>query len=260
MSLSKNKLKWIRSLSQKKYRDAENCFLAEGHKAIEELSASFSLRLLLITPTHALSSIVLDHAAEVIIVNQKELEQASCLKTPQDCLAVFEKPTTLSEARTPAPNHLVLALDGVQDPGNLGTIIRLADWFGIGNVYCSCDCADAFSPKTVQATMGALARVKCHSLNLSEWLSRLPADTPIFGTFLDGENVYEKELPCGGVVIMGSEGRGVSPEVAHWVNERLYIPPFPPTSSTVESLNVAIATAVICAEFRRQNNQRGHSK
>jgi len=146
---------------------------------------------------------------------------------------------------------LCLALDEVQDPGNLGTIIRIADWFGIEHIFCSQGTADVYNPKVVQATMGALARVHVHYVNLSELIDSLP-DIPVYGTFLDGTNIYEQELSQTGIIVMGNEGNGISPEVRKVINRRLYIPNYPANRPTSESLNVAVATAITCAEFRRR--------
>ena len=147
---------------------------------------------------------------------------------------------------------MCLVLDDVQNPGNLGTIVRLADWFGIEHIFCSKGCADIYNPKTVQATMGGIARVQVHEADLPELLSRLDKDIPVYGTFLDGENMYGKELENRGLIVMGNEGKGVSKEVEAFVTERLYIPNYPEGRETSESLNVAIATAIVCAEFRRR--------
>lgn len=189
---------------------------------------------------------------ELLEADDEDIRKASFLKTPQDVLAVFKRPTwSLAEA-DPA-SSLVLALDGIQDPGNLGTIIRLADWFGIEHIVCSLDTADVFSPKTVQATMGALAHVKVHYTDLAVYLkAQTEKQIPLFGTFLDGENMYSKELSANGIIVMGNEGNGIRPEIEELIDQKLYIPSFPPERETSESLNVAIATAVICAEFRRR--------
>jgi len=152
-----------------------------------------------------------------------------------------------------ASDDLVLCLDGVQDPGNLGTIIRTADWFGIKHIVCSQQTVDAFSPKVVQATMGSIARVSVHYTDLTSFLTSLPEGTPVYGTFLDGKNLYHEQLKPNGVIIMGNEGNGISAEIARHVTHRLLIPPYPADSDTAESLNVSIATAIICAEFRRIN-------
>ena len=151
-----------------------------------------------------------------------------------------------------AKKQLCLVLDDVQNPGNLGTIVRLADWFGIEHIFCSKGCADIYNPKTVQATMGGIARVQMHYVDLPEMLSSLERGIPVYGTFLDGDNMYQKTLENRGLIVMGNEGKGVSREVEALVSERLYIPNYPEGRETSESLNVAIATAIVCAEFRRR--------
>jgi TrmH family RNA methyltransferase len=198
----------------------------------------------------------------------KQMERMSHLRTPTDILALVEIPRRRTD---PAAfgRELTLALDGVQDPGNLGTIIRLADWFGVRDIICSRDTADCFNPKVVQATMGAITRVRVHYGELEEWLgaatTAAPAGkpapggkfaktiVPVYGTFLDGENIHSAKLtPTSGIIVMGSEGRGISPEIEKQVSRRLYIPHFPPDAPTAESLNVATATAITLAEFRRR--------
>ena len=189
-------------------------------------------------------------AQEIIEVTQEELTRASLQKTPQDVLAIFEQPAYEMQPDV-VSRSLCLALDDIQDPGNLGTIIRVADWFGIEDIFCSLGTVDVYNPKTIQATMGALARVKLHYCDLPSFIASLK-DIPVYGTFLDGDNMYEKELTSHGLIVMGNEGNGVSAEVANLVNERLYIPNYPPQRETSESLNVAMATGIICAEFRRR--------
>ena len=147
---------------------------------------------------------------------------------------------------------LTIALDGVQDPGNLGTIIRIADWFGISDIICSHDTVDAFSPKVVQATMGSIARVHIHYADLENLIKALPDNYPVYGTFLDGSDLYDKQLSAGGIIVMGNEGKGISQPVRALVNQRLLIPNYPKGRKTADSLNVAIATAITCAEFRRR--------
>ena len=164
---------------------------------------------------------------------------------------MFEKPDR-KVAFEMNSDDLVLALDGVQDPGNVGTIIRLADWFGITNVVCSRETADAFSPKVVQATMGALARVNVFYVDLPQWLEENKGQMPVYGTFMDGDNLYESTLTSHGIIVMGNEGKGISQAVEQHVSRRITIPNFPEGRPTVESLNVAIATAVTCSEFRRR--------
>ena len=249
--LSKNRIKYIRSLEMKKYRDELSVFVAEGNKLVADLLPAFACEWLLARPEW------LDQHPQVAAkvceeVTEEEIRKASFLKNPQDVLAIFKRPVW-DIASVHPERQLVIALDGIQDPGNLGTIIRLADWFGIHDVVCSLDTADVFSPKAVQATMGALARVRIHYLDLEAYCRQLAdRQIPIYGTLLDGEDLYDKQLTTHGLLVMGNEGRGIRPAIRSLVNERLYIPNFPVGTPTSESLNVAIATAVVCAEFRRR--------
>ena len=247
--LSKNKIKYIHSLELKKNRKEEQAFVAEGHKLVGDLLGHFHCKLLVATPSW-LEKHPDSEADEIIEVTQEELTRASLQKAPQDVLAIFTQPESVMDASV--INHsLCLALDDVQDPGNLGTIIRIADWFGIEHIFCSQGTVDVYNPKTIQATMGALARVKLHYCNLPSLLESV--DAPIYGTFLDGTNMYQEALTPHGLIIMGTEGHGVSSQVAAKVNKRLYIPNYPAERETSESLNVAMATGIICAEFRRKS-------
>lgn len=250
--LSKNKIKFIRSLEQKKFRKESCAFLAEGNKLVADLSGHFRCKLVVATSSW-LEAHKYIHADETIEATKDELSRASLLKTPQDVLAVFEIPSYSTDKEIPT-KELCLALDDVQDPGNLGTIIRIADWFGITNIYCSKGTVDAFSPKTVQATMGALSRVKLHYCDLKELILELK-DTPVFGTFLDGEDLYKKDLSSNGLIVMGNEGNGISKEISELISQKLLIPNYPQGVETSESLNVAVATAIVCSEFRRRVNQ-----
>ena len=254
--LSKYKPKLIRSLDRKKNRDAEGLFLAEGPKLVTELLAHFRCRLLVGEPA-VLSKVPSEANAvdERVEVTAEELARVSLQRAPQGVLAVFEKPQPVAaQSLLPvAGRSLCLALDGVQDPGNVGTIVRIADWWGIEHVICSHDTADVFAPKTVQSTMGALGRVGVHYTDLPAWLDELPAGTPVYGTLLDGDNLYDSELTPHGIIVMGNEGNGLSSAVRERVSHRLLIPSFPPDRPTSESLNVAVATAVTCAEFRRRS-------
>ncbi len=249
MALSKNCIKYIRSLELKKNRKAERLFIAEGPKLVGDLLGHFPCRMLVATPEWLAQHPVTD-AKEVIEVTDNELSRVSLLKTPQQVLALFEQPDETTDTTTPQ-RELCLALDDVQDPGNLGTIIRLADWFGIRHIYCSPNTADAFSPKVIQATMGAIARVHVCYTPLPELIQSLD-DTPVYGTFLDGDNLYKQPLSKHGLIVMGNEGNGISKAVSALINRRILIPNYPEGCVTSESLNVAIATAVVCAEFRRQ--------
>ena len=250
MALSKNRIKYIRSLEQKKHRKAEGVFLAEGPKLIEDLLETFPC-ILLVGTREWLSAHPHPEAEEIIEVTEEELARASLLCTPQQVLAVFRQPQEAVDLRMPE-RSLCLALDGVQDPGNLGTIIRLADWFGIEHIFCSPDTVDAYNPKVVQSTMGAIARVSVHYVSLAELIGGMSKDTPVYGTFLDGQNIYGQALSNNGLIIMGNEGNGIRKEIENLVNRKLYIPPYPTGRKTSESLNVAIATSIVCAEFRRQ--------
>ncbi len=246
--LSKAKIKEIRALEIKKFRDEQNLFIAEGNKLVTDMLHAFECEWL-IAHTSWMATQGDIPAKELILAEENDIRKISFLKTPQDVLAVFKKPQYLLEEANPA-SQLIIALDSIQDPGNLGTIIRIAGWFGIKHIVCSPDTADAFSPKTVQATMGALAHVKIHYINLDEYLEKNKI-SPVYGTFLDGENIYKKKLSQNGIIIMGNEGKGIRPETEALISERLYIPSYPPEHKTTESLNVATATAIVCAEFRR---------
>lgn len=255
--ISKNRLKYVRSLEMKKYRKAEGVFVAEGHKLVGDLLDVFECRYLAATSDWLSANAAWverqqKRGVEVDEVTDEELRRASFQETPQQVLAVFKQLTYEVDVNEVARKQLCLVLDDVQNPGNLGTIVRLADWFGIEHIFCSKGCADIYNPKTVQATMGGIARVQVHEADLPELMSRLDKDIPVYGTFLDGENMYGKELENRGLIVMGNEGKGVSKEVAAFVTERLYIPNYPEGRETSESLNVAIATAIVCAEFRRR--------
>lgn len=259
---SKRVQKIIRSLQQKKQRELQAAFLAEGPKVVGDLLAEgYRARMLVATEGFIeanadnllkASSVTQQHP-EIVVVSEDELASLSLLKHPQQVMAVFDMPQ--ADATTEKQydgSTLALALDGVQDPGNLGTIIRIADWFGIGQLFCSPDTADCYNPKVVQATMGSLARVHISYCQLDHLIENLPPDVPIYGTLLDGNNIYEADLQKGGLLVMGNEGNGISPELRQRVTHRLLIPPYPGYRQTAESLNVATATAICCAEFRRR--------
>ena len=181
----------------------------------------------------------------------EDVRRISQLQHPQGVVGVFEIPAGPRDGAGIDSSELTLVLDGVQDPGNLGTIIRIADWFGITHIYCSQDTADVYNPKVVQATMGSIARVKVEYGDLLGLVESLPADVPVYGTLLDGDNIYQQKLENRGLIVMGNEGKGISPALAKKVNHKLLIPNFPEGRATADSLNVAIATAITCSEFRR---------
>lgn len=249
--VSKNKIKYIRSLELKKNRISERIFVAEGNKLVADMLPFYTCKLLLAKPNWMATQGDIP-AEELLVAEEDDIRKASFLKNPQDVLALFHYPEWNLEEADPRKD-LVLLLDGIQDPGNLGTIIRLADWFGIEHIVCSTDTADVFNPKTVQATMGALAHVKVHYTELAGYIRHWKGNSvPVYGTFLDGDNLYGRSLTKNGLLIMGNEGNGVRPEIASLADERLYIPNYPQGRETAESLNVAIATAILCSEFRRR--------
>lgn len=246
--ISKNKIKYIHSLELKKNRNKEGKFVAEGFKVVDDLLALQPADLIVATGEW-LRVKNFGAETEVIEVTDEELKKVSILQHPQQVLAVFRQATSGDYSIN--TSELSLALDGVQDPGNLGTIIRIADWFGITHIYCSQDTADVYNPKVVQATMGSIARVKVEYGDLLGLVESLPADVPVYGTLLDGDNIYQQKLENRGLIVMGNEGKGISPALAKKVNHKLLIPNFPEGRATADSLNVAIATAITCSEFRR---------
>lgn len=254
--ISKNQQKYINSLEQKKNRKKDNVFVAEGFKIVGELlQAGYKPKMIVGMEEWMNNASTLPHSTVCITVTEEELRKTSFLQHPQQVLGVFEIPndTDIPDSEW-FKDHLCIALDGVQDPGNLGTIIRIADWFGIDTIICSNTTADAYAPKVVQATMGSISRVKVIYTDLLEYLKSLDKNTPVYGTLLDGENIYTKHLTSNGIIVMGNEGNGISPEVRNLVNNRLLIPSYPPERPTAESLNVAIATAITVAEFRRSTS------
>ena len=250
--IGKNTIKWVHSLEMKKNRKREHLFVAEGPKVVGDLLAHYRPRAVFATAEWngraSLPSYVTPET-----VSDDELRRLSFLQHPQQVIAVLEMDDDVSISVS--PERLSLVLDGVQDPGNLGTIIRIADWFGIDNIVCSPDTADAYNPKVVQATMGSLARVNVSYTPLLPFLTSLPADMPIYGTLLDGSDIYASELSSRGIIIMGNEGNGISSEVRALVSKPLLIPNFRQGGDRAESLNVAVATAITCAEFCRRLNK-----
>ena len=251
--ISKSQTKMLRQLESKKHRQALQRFVAEGPKVVGDLMAT-SEPLLVVATEAWFASHGRRLRCDTAVVSDDELRRISFLQHPQQVLAVFPLPSydRCEEAGTLISSRLCLALDGVQDPGNVGTIIRIADWFGISHIFCSPDTADAYSPKVVQATMGSIARVRLTYTPLPPLIDSLPAGTPVYGTLLDGDDLYSTALTPAGLLVMGNEGNGLSAEVTARVTHRLLIPPYPPGHATADSLNVAIATAICCAEMRRR--------
>ena len=239
--VSKNQIKLITSLQQKKYRNINKLFFAEGVKVIQELlQSNFELEHLYSTQ---------DDFEEVskekkTRIEDNDLKKISALSTPNTCLAVFKIPVEKNRIES----GLIVALDSVRDPGNLGTILRLCDWYGINQLLCSKETVDIYNPKVVQATMGSIARVNVNYVDLNVFIKE--TKLPIFGTFMDGENIYKSVLPQEGIIIMGNEANGISAELEKLIQNRLTIPRFGNIQKT-ESLNVATATAIVLSEFRR---------
>jgi TrmH family RNA methyltransferase len=239
--VSKNQIKLITSLQQKKFRQAHELFFAEGAKVIAELLAS-DFELSHLYETTDVFPEVLKSAKTRI--GESELRKISALSTPNNCLAVFKIPKT----QPIQEKGLIVALDDIRDPGNLGTILRLCDWFGVAQLICSNETVDLYNPKVVQATMGSITRVRVHYTDLAVFLCN--TELPVFGTFMDGKNIYKEKLPSDGIVVMGNEANGISHQIEKIVGNRIAIPRFGQIQQT-ESLNVATATAIVLSEFRR---------
>jgi RNA methyltransferase, TrmH family len=241
--LSKNQIKLITSLQQKKQRFANQMFFAEGIKVIQELLESNFELVHLYTTQNDFEQVSND---KKVLFDEGDLKKISALSTPNTCLAVFKIPTENKIIES----GLIIALDSIRDPGNLGTILRLCDWFGIGQLICSKETVDIYNPKVVQATMGSIARVNVNYIDLEAFVNQ--TKLAVFGTFMDGNNIYKTELPQEGIIIMGNEANGISPELEKLIKNRLTIPRFGTIQKT-ESLNVATASAIILSEFRRGN-------
>ncbi|MBZ9632022.1 RNA methyltransferase [Salegentibacter sp. LM13S] len=240
--VSKSQIKLITSLAQKKYRYKHRLFVAEGFKTISELiNSDFTLNKLF-----SLEADFGQKPGEIQKIDERELKKISFLKTPQTALALFEIP----EEKIIQEKDLTLALDGVRDPGNLGTIIRLCDWFGITNLVCSQDSVDCYNPKVVQATMGSLARVNIFYCDLNTFLEN--SESPVYGAFMDGENIYRSNTEEKAILVMGNEANGISAEIEELIQKKISIPRFGELKET-ESLNVATATAILLSEFKRRD-------
>ena len=240
--VSKNQIKLISSLHQKKYRIAHQLFIAEGVKGINELlQSNFELEHLYVTIDEFKSVSI----TQKTVISDADLKKISALTTPNTCLAVFK----ISKEKPVLNKGLIVALDTIRDPGNMGTILRLCDWFGINQVVCSKETVDLYNPKVVQATMGSIARVNVNYLNLKDFLET--TSLPIYGTFMDGEDLYNSEITNEGIIILGNEANGISKEIEELVTKRITIPRFGNLQQT-ESLNVATATAIVLSEFKRR--------
>jgi RNA methyltransferase, TrmH family len=258
--VSKNKIKLIHSLEYKKYRVSENLFLAEGNKLVAEALSS-DLHIVALICTHEFrQDAPIGNPDETIIASKEEIRQCSLLKNPQQALAICELPAWPFDF-VQLKNNLTLILDGIQDPGNMGTILRIADWFGIKTICASENTVDVFNPKVVQASMGAILRVKVFYTDIIDLIRKANSSMiPTYGAFLNGSNLYREQLPEAALIVVGNEGQGISEEIEKEITNRIFIPPlsFNPGERS-ESLNVSVATAIICSEFRRAKLS-GYSK
>ncbi len=245
--LSKNKIKNIRALHITKYRKERKLFIVETPKVVLEfLHSSFVVEEIFATHNWLETELSVQ-GIPINRITEKELHSISALTNANQVLALVQIPNyTNIEFNA---QELILALDTIQDPGNMGTIIRIADWFGIKKIVCSKESADVYNPKVVQASMGALSRIQIHYTELVPWLSQQDATTPIYGTLLNGEDIYSQELSQKGIIIIGNESKGINPMVQNMLSHRIRIPSY--GNSKMESLNAAIATAIVCAEFKR---------
>ncbi|MDA0106742.1 RNA methyltransferase [Vibrio sp. La 4.2.2] len=244
--ISKNQLKLLRALSQKKQRKAHGLFLVEGEKnVLELLETSMVIKHVFATSEFLASNREALQRVECIEASLEELTKASSLVSNNAAVAVVAIPQT----EIPAAKGMMIALDGVSDPGNLGTIIRIADWYGIKHIVASTDCADPYNPKTIRATMGSFGRVQVTLLDLPSYLEQ--ASLPVYGAFLEGENVHKMTFSPEGILLMGSESHGVRPDAEQYVTDKITIPAF----GGAESLNVAMATGIILDNFRRQHSE-----
>nr|WP_249414464.1 RNA methyltransferase [Marinifilum caeruleilacunae] len=252
--MSKNQIKLISSLQKKKFRDTHQLFVAEGDKLVMDLLSSGVKAAFLIYTKEWQNQFTLGDQYEIENKIESELSQIkkiSSLKTPSQVVGVFRIPEHEIDKQE-IENSLSIVLDDVQDPGNLGTIIRIADWFGIKHIFCSQNTVDLYNPKVIQASMGAIARIKLSYTSLDALFSEYQKPGfPVYGTFLEGETIYNSKLSNKGFIVMGNEGKGISDSIKEMVSHKLFIPNFPADQDTSESLNVSVATAIICSEFRR---------
>jgi TrmH family RNA methyltransferase len=245
--LSKSQINLLKSLQHKKFRREHGLFLVEGHKSIAEfINSAYQIEAVYHTSAFSPKVLKLSQKINLCEISVTELEKISSLKTPQDVLVLIKIPQGPILKYEQLKGKFSLVLDGIQDPGNLGTIIRIADWFGIENIICSDDTVDVYNPKVVQACMGSLSRVNVHYTSLVELLAQI--DLPVFGALLDGEDIYDTNFGGEGLVVMGNEGNGLRPEIQKLVNKAVTIPRI----GGAESLNVAIATALFCSEISRK--------
>lgn len=252
MALTKSRIKYLKSLQQKKCRDSEQCYIAEGLKIVNEATQYHSQQVLQIICTNQsvekVNPLLED---KICITDQETINKISSFKTPQACMALLKMP--MANVNSPFKEDTTrLALESVRDPGNLGTIIRLADWFGITQVICSEDCVDCFNPKVIQASMGAILRVNIIYVNLKKYLKEIVSNNiHVYGTTLEGKNLYQTAIKFPAVILMGNESKGISNELKPLMTEELLIPNYSKRLEKTESLNVSSATSIVLSEFMR---------
>lgn len=244
--LSKSQINLLKSLQHKKFRTEHGLFLVEGHKSVNEFANSaYQVDTVFQTYTSDPKLLNLSQKINCQQISLNDLEKISALKTPQDVVALVKIPDWPALSNDTLGKKFSIVLDGIQDPGNLGTIIRTADWFGITDVICSADTVDAYNPKVVQASMGSLARTRVHYMDIESFLRRI--QMPVFGALLNGNNIYETQFGNEGLIVMGNEGNGIRPSVEKLIQKAITIP----RAGQAESLNVGIATAIFCSEIKR---------
>lgn len=248
--LSKSQVSFLTSLQHKKFRREHGLFLVEGFKSITEFAASaYEVDTIYHTPDAASKLLKLSRKINLVEISVTDLQKVSALKNPADAIATVKLPQIARIANNDLKDKFTLVLDGVQDPGNLGTIIRTADWFGIDTIICSEDTVDAYNPKVVQATMGSLARMNIQYTDLGDFLSS--ANITAYGALLDGQSIYKTTFGGEGLIVMGNEGNGIRPEIQQLVTHSVTIP----RKGAAESLNVAIATAIFCSEAAGKSSE-----
>jgi len=256
--LSKAKISFFISLQKKKTREEEKLYVIEGDKLVKEfLEARVTVKMLIAKPEflNSLPQVLKHGIAEVIPASYEELKKISSLKTPHNALAVIAMPEIKMDLNRLQEN-LSVALDTVQDPGNLGTIIRAAAWFGIKNIYCSPDCVDVYNPKVIQASMGAILHVNVFYTDLRSLLeTALKNKIKVFGALMDGDSIYSYKLEHKGIILLGNESKGISEELMPYVTDRIMIPKFSNAQSGIDSLNVSMAASVIFSEFTRSRGR-----
>jgi len=249
--ISKAQIKFVQSLKQKKYREIHRCFIAEGSKLVRETAASRFLVRQIFASREWIRENAVSGAIATEEITSLEMERITGLSTPSPALAIVEIPET-SPGTEAWKEDIVIVLDGIQDPGNLGTIIRIADWFGIRQLICSVGCVDLYNPKVVQSTMGSITRVNIDYLDLPAFLAPLNGKMPVFGMKLDGDDLYRTNTTTNGLIVIGSEAHGISDQVSAFITQKISIPFFPADREIhAESLNAAVAAGIVCAEFRR---------